>query len=104
MQDGKIRSLIARVNFLPNKTEMPLHHSKPSPSLDALVSEITHLRSRLLPAAGFEQCTLYRGTLGVHKVLTSATDGVLVFWNILSAALWRGTRFTQQHSRGRCFR
>ena len=27
------------------------------------------------------QCTLYRGTLGGHKALPSATDGVLVFWN-----------------------
>ena len=74
-------TLIARVNSLPNKTEMPPHHSKPTPSLDALVSEITHLRSRLLPGAGLE-CTLYRGALGTHKALTSAADGVLVFWNV----------------------
>ena len=49
---------------------MPLHYSKPSPFLDALVSDITHLRSRLLPGSGFEQCTLYRGTLGTNKALT----------------------------------
>ena len=60
--------------------EMPLHHSKRSLSLDALVSEIIHLRPRLLPGAESEQFTLYRGTLGVNKALTSAsaaTDGVL---------------------------
>ena len=81
LQDPKIRSLVTKVNSLPNKTEIALHHSKPSPSLDALVSDITHLRSRLLPGSGFEQCTLYRGTFGTMKTLASASDGVLVFWN-----------------------
>ena len=114
LQDPKIRSLVTKVNSLPSKTEMPLHHSKPSPSLDALVSDITHLRSRLLPGSGFEPCTLYRGTFGTMKALTSASDGVLVFWNkkrpnqtmtcCMLHQVSGDKMHPRQHSRGCCSR
>ena len=41
MQDNKTRPLITRVTFLPDKTDLLMHHSKPSPSIDALTKHMS---------------------------------------------------------------
>ena len=69
MQDNTIRSLVTRVNSLPNKTGPLMHHSKLSPSMDALTKDVTYLRARILPGTAFEQCTIYRGTFGTRQAL-----------------------------------
>ena len=45
LQDNNVRSLATTVNSLPSKTKLLVHHAKPSLSLDALVKDVTHLRT-----------------------------------------------------------